>query len=59
MYATKKSCNKTLLVIAKATFDLTKNLSYFPDDLPTLMLNSVKDELVNIAVRPVRYLLTL
>nr|PVC50902.1 phospholipase [Theileria orientalis] len=48
MYATKKSCNKTLLMIAKATFDLTKNLSYFPDDLPMLMLNSVKDELVNI-----------
>ncbi|UKJ89080.1 phospholipase [Theileria orientalis] len=49
MYAAKKSCNKTLLMIAKATFDLTKNLSHFPDDLPTLMLNSVKDELVNIA----------
>ncbi|XP_954896.1 phospholipase, putative [Theileria annulata] len=46
----KKSRNKMLYVIARAVSDLPKYLSYIPEDMRVLMINSNKDDLVTLKV---------
>ncbi|EAN30935.1 hypothetical protein TpMuguga_03g00200 [Theileria parva strain Muguga] len=47
-YWPKKTRNRMLHLMIRASFDLHKHLSYIPQDLPILMLNSNGDELVTL-----------